>query len=60
MLQGNESKPLQIGGIQYNAPSVGWTHELIHKYCVAYARNFGTSTCWDIYVGAQCVGSTEI
>ncbi len=60
LLKGDEGEPLYIGGVEYPAPSIGWTHELVHKYCAAYERNFGSSTCWDIYIGSQWVGSTEI
>ncbi|CCO44225.1 hypothetical protein VIBNISOn1_1050051 [Vibrio nigripulchritudo SOn1] len=60
LLEGNESQLLRIGGVEYQAPITGWTHELIHKYCVAYAQHFGSCTCWDIYIGSQWVGSTEI
>ncbi len=60
LLQGNEHEPLLIGGETYEAPLTGWTHTLMHAYCVAYARAHGADTQWDVYLGCQQVGGTDL
>lgn len=59
LLKGLENAVLTIGKSLYDAPSCGWSHDLIERYAAAYA-NRHQSEAWDIYLGSQWVGSSEI
>ncbi|MCG9575480.1 hypothetical protein L1D14_04435 [Vibrio tubiashii] len=59
LLQGNEQEPLIIGGKEYQAPITGWTHPLLHRYCLAYEREYGSQCAYDVYLGSQWVGGSD-
>ncbi len=59
LLIGNEDQVLLIGEQRYDAPSTGWTHALIHRYCVAFENRYGADSLDAIYIGDIRVGGTN-
>ncbi len=61
LLVGNELAILTIGDETFPAPNGGWSHDLIERYVIAYTQRVGESgTSWDIHIGTQWVGSSEV
>lgn len=61
LLVGHEQDTLTIGSVEFQAPKSGWTHELIERRAFAYeSQAKGSEEPWDIYLGSQWVGGSEI
>ena len=58
LLIGREMECLTIGPWSVPAPSQGWTHELIHRYCVCYEKQAGGSS-GEVNIGGVRVGGVD-
>lgn len=60
LLASHEHLSLTIGDSIYDAPLTGWSHRLIHLYCLAYERENGAQKAFNVYLGSTLVGGVTL